>query len=186
MHCYLHIFLILIAVSFPYAYAADPAERTKDNPNDNSIPYYTSFTPGIVLPPTAEKHLLSSMGFVKVVAIHKLVYDRRQHSFDYLGIDGEYEMPPGGFEGVYYHTFILRKRAKDRDWSQAVIFRSETVSLAGLFDLNDKDFQKALIEARKVVEKAEQAGADQPATKPADKPQVKDQPSTPTSKDLPR
>jgi hypothetical protein len=32
----------------------------------------------------------------------------------------------------------------------------------------------------------EQAGADQPATKPADKPPVKDQPSTPTSKDAPR
>ena len=33
---------------------------------------------------------------------------------------------------------------------------------------------------------AEQAGADQPATKPAEKPPVKDQPSTPTSKDHPR
>jgi hypothetical protein len=33
---------------------------------------------------------------------------------------------------------------------------------------------------------AEQAGADQPATKPADKPPVKGQPSTPTSKDGPR
>jgi hypothetical protein len=33
---------------------------------------------------------------------------------------------------------------------------------------------------------AEQAGTDQPATKPADKPPVKDQPSTPTSKDGPR
>ena len=32
----------------------------------------------------------------------------------------------------------------------------------------------------------EQAGADQPATKPADKPPVQDQPSTPTSKDAPR
>jgi hypothetical protein len=32
----------------------------------------------------------------------------------------------------------------------------------------------------------EQAGADQPATKPADKPTVKDQPSTPMSKDAPR
>ena len=31
-----------------------------------------------------------------------------------------------------------------------------------------------------------QAGADQPATKPADKPPVKDQPSTPTPKDGPR
>ena len=33
---------------------------------------------------------------------------------------------------------------------------------------------------------SEQAGADKPATKPADKPPVKDQPSTPTSKDGPR
>jgi hypothetical protein len=33
---------------------------------------------------------------------------------------------------------------------------------------------------------AEQAGAGQPATKPADKDPVKDQPSTPTSKDGPR
>ena len=35
-------------------------------------------------------------------------------------------------------------------------------------------------------QEAQQAGADQPATKPADKPPVKDQPSTPTSKDCPR
>jgi hypothetical protein len=35
-------------------------------------------------------------------------------------------------------------------------------------------------------QKGEQAGADQPATKPADKPPVKDQPSTPTSKAGPR
>ncbi len=34
--------------------------------------------------------------------------------------------------------------------------------------------------------KAEQAGADQPATKPADKPPVKDKPSNPTSKAGPR
>lgn len=34
--------------------------------------------------------------------------------------------------------------------------------------------------------KSEPAGADQPATKPADKPPVKDQPSTPTPKDAPR
>ena len=33
---------------------------------------------------------------------------------------------------------------------------------------------------------SEQAGAGQPATKPADKPPVKDQPSTPTPKDVPR
>lgn len=155
MNYILHIFPVLIAVSFSFAFAADPTEPTRDDPNNDSIPYYTNFTPGIVLPPSAEKHLISSMGFVKVVAIHKLMYDRRHDSFDYLGIDGEYEMPLGGFERVYYHTFILRKRAKDKDWSQAVIFHSETVGLASLFDLGDRDFQKALIEARRVVKKAE-------------------------------
>jgi hypothetical protein len=47
-------------------------------------------------------------------------------------------------------------------------------------------------ELRKLVlqadwtKKAQPAGAGQPATKPADKPPVKDQPSTPTSKDAPR
>ena len=39
---------------------------------------------------------------------------------------------------------------------------------------------------RSTKQEAEQAGADQPATKPADKAPVKDQPSTPTSKDGPR
>ena len=40
--------------------------------------------------------------------------------------------------------------------------------------------------AKAIKWKAEQAGADQPATKPADKPPVKDQPSTPTPKVVPR
>ncbi len=37
-----------------------------------------------------------------------------------------------------------------------------------------------------ITTEVEQAGAAQPATKPADRPPVKDQPSTPTSKDGPR
>jgi len=37
-----------------------------------------------------------------------------------------------------------------------------------------------------IAKEAEQDGTDQPATQPADKPPVKDQPSTPTSKDRPR
>jgi len=46
--------------------------------------------------------------------------------------------------------------------------------------------QIKLFEERAAKVKAEQAGADQPATKPADKAPVKDQPPTPTSKDGPR
>ena len=41
-------------------------------------------------------------------------------------------------------------------------------------------------EIRRPGQEAEQAGADQPATKPADRPSVKDQPSTPTPKGGPR
>ena len=40
--------------------------------------------------------------------------------------------------------------------------------------------------ANKQSKEAEQPGPAQPATQPADKPSVKDQPSTPTSEDAPR
>lgn len=154
MKCFRQLILTLIVVSYSHADASDLVEKTKAIPDADAIPYYTSFTPGIFLPRSAERHLISAMGFVKVVAIHKLAYDRRQDSFDYLGIDGEYEMP-FGFESVYYHTFILRKGAKESDWHKAVIYRSETVGLASLFALGEKDFQKALIVAVKVAQKAE-------------------------------
>ena len=150
---------------------------------NKDIPYYTRFTPGIVLPRSAEDQLTASMGFLKVVAIHRLVFDRRQDSFDYLGIDGEFELPDG-FEAVYYHTFILRKRTHDNDWSHAVIFRSETVGLANLFALGNDDFMKALIPAERVVG-AKPADAGQPPAKPVDQPPVNDQPATHTSKEGP-
>jgi hypothetical protein len=50
------------------------------------------------------------------------------------------------------------------------------------YEAGKPEVMKAASEKRK----AEQSGADQPATKPADKPTVNDQPSTPTSKDSPR
>ena len=55
-----------------------------------------------------------------------------------------------------------------------------------------EDFIKIVSSVHQVAEpynvkpKAEQPGAGQPATQPADKSPVKDQPSTPTSKDTPR
>ena len=48
------------------------------------------------------------------------------------------------------------------------------------------DYKLACGEMKRGKAKAEQASADQPATKPADKPPVKDQISTPTPKDGPR
>ena len=48
--------------------------------------------------------------------------------------------------------------------------------------LKDREIQRA----RKATKQKKAAGAGQPATKPAYKPPVKDQPSPPTSKDSPR
>jgi len=54
-------------------------------------------------------------------------------------------------------------------------------------NISDACFACQLIKtARKSTPKAEQSGADQPATQPADKGPAKDQPSTPTSKTGPR
>lgn len=44
----------------------------------------------------------------------------------------------------------------------------------------------SLLFSKDPKEKIEQAGADQPATQPADKPPVKEQPTTPTPKEVPR
>ena len=54
----------------------------------------------------------------------------------------------------------------------------------GEFDGNQEWQEKAKRELKMWI--AEQAGADQPASRPADKAPVKDQPSTPTPKDGPR
>ena len=48
------------------------------------------------------------------------------------------------------------------------------------------EYKFACGEMKRGKPKAEPAGADQPATQPADKPSVRDQPSTPTPKEVPR
>jgi hypothetical protein len=76
-----------------------------------------------------------------------------------------------------------------KDHARALYMKDETIVL----DEGDtwselKRVPKNNIEPKTAItqDKAEQAGADQPATKPADKTPVKIQPSTPTSKDGPR
>jgi hypothetical protein len=60
--------------------------------------------------------------------------------------------------------------------------QKEGVTPDTAFDTAISEIERSRVERLR----AEQAGAGQPATKPADKPAVKDQPSTPTSKDGPR
>ena len=66
-------------------------------------------------------------------------------------------------------------------WPKDGVYCHDSQYEAGKPEVMEKE-RKAASEKQK----AEQAGADQPATKPADKPPVKGQPSPPTSKDVPR
>ena len=69
------------------------------------------------------------------------------------------------------------------DWAGA----SGTLDLLIRFYVSDsKSFKLVNLVVPIEIKAAEQAGADQPATKPADKQPVKDQPSPPTSADHPR
>ena len=78
----------------------------------------------------------------------------------------------------------LRKLYRNRT---AVDERGEVHKVYPLIYSNDGDVPILLAGARAIIEEeAEQAGADQPATRPADKAPAKDQPSTPTPKDAPR
>ena len=63
---------------------------------------------------------------------------------------------------------------------------SKTIDLKFLKDEEVREKASDFTEPKNAKTDTEQAGADQPATMPADKPPVKDQPSTPTPKDLPR
>jgi hypothetical protein len=84
---------------------------------------------------------------------------------------------PQTLQEPYWQTYLdvtpIGATEKQIYWALSFGSRTDTKLLAQL--------RKALNDL-----KAEQAGADQPATKPADKPPVKSQTSTPTSKDGPR
>lgn len=80
-----------------------------------------------------------------------------------------------------YLVFVSGKDANEK-WPQAILRLRPVFDQFALWNRKLLDIEKT--NAKKKSE--EQAGADQTATKPADKPPAKDQPSTPTSKDAPR
>lgn len=71
---------------------------------------------------------------------------------------------------------VVNRKTKEK--CVLVIEESDDFEFTGRFKFTWEWPQKA--------DQAEQAGADQPATEPADKAPVKDQPSPPTLKDAPR
>jgi hypothetical protein len=79
---------------------------------------------------------------------------------------------PSGVE----ENFIYERKG---DILELGFLRAPGIGLARLGSPADEAYQRR-------NQPVEQGGADQPATKPTDKPPVKDQPSTPTSKDAPR
>jgi hypothetical protein len=91
-----------------------------------------------------------------------------------------------GDQGTFYMTTLINHEA---DWDMTLILARDS----GVAEINlpfsiARDGIKLIgdFEALLRKQEAEQAGADQPATKPADKPPVRGETSTPTSKDGPR
>jgi len=87
-------------------------------------------------------------------------------------------------EGLDWSTYTVCKFPSKRKGTSAIEFHR---TMGGYFPSIDQ-YVEFWIEGKVSMkdEEGEQAGAGQPATKPADTPPVKDQPSTPTSKDGPQ
>ena len=112
-------------------------------------------------------------------------------------------------------VITLSDASADHEWQDRIVYSKNLVDLEGDSDgpdvwiYGDRKFKlcgtpwaqplripiipirihmnsRDLIAVGKITKRAEQRGAAQPATKPADKAPAKDQPSTPTSKDNPR
>jgi hypothetical protein len=64
---------------------------------------------------------------IKIGGVSQLVF-RRLREFDYLGVEGGFEVPWGvSWEKYFFHDFVLRKKVTDRDWSKSELFESMPV-----------------------------------------------------------
>ena len=84
--------------------------------------------------------------------------------------------------------YVVRVERHQGDWDLLLQFLADDASkTAHASSLEDTFLHSSGTKINRLLTKeTEQAGADQPATKPADKSPVKDQPSTPTPKAGPR
>jgi hypothetical protein len=83
-------------------------------------PDYDAGTSGIEFPISAKKLLLSKLDAKKIRDVDQLVF-RRLADFDYLGVEGGFEVS-WWWESAYRHGYVLRKKASDPDWSKAELF----------------------------------------------------------------
>jgi hypothetical protein len=95
-----------------------------------------------------------------------------------------------GLDAVYLSIPLKnREQIVDRKEDDKVVFVFEGGKYkSGWVMISKREGGQQMLDFKNIPPSfpAEQAGAGQPATKPADKPPLKDQPSTPTSKDAPR
>ncbi len=85
----------------------------------------------VALPKSAEELLLVKLPATKIHGVSQLVF-RRFREFDYLGVEGGFEVPWGAkWEQYFIHDFLLRKKVSDPDWSKAELF--ETLPVTALF-----------------------------------------------------
>src|ERR1700732_4338979 len=85
-----------------------------------AAPDYDPGRTGIELPASAKEVLLSKLDAKKIRGIDQLVF-RRLRDFDYLGVDGGFEVS-WWWESAFLHNFVLRKKVSDPDWSKAELF----------------------------------------------------------------
>lgn len=112
---------------------------------------YRAWTPGLELPPSAEKFILNVLHAEKLAGFDNLAF-RRTHDFDYLGIDAtlersrSFEAKARGEEpSSYRQVLILRKTHKEPDWSKAVLFyMDQPQPLFVFFGLPEDKFVKLL------------------------------------------
>ena len=86
----------------------------------------------VALPRTAEQFLLAKLQGKKISGISQMVF-RRFRGFDYLGVEGGFEVAWGAsWEKAFIHDFVLRKKVSDPDWSNAELF-DPTMPVIALF-----------------------------------------------------
>jgi hypothetical protein len=82
----------------------------------------------VALPKSAEAFLLAKLPAKKISGISQLAF-RRFREFDYLGVEGGFEVAWGAsWETAFIHDFVLRKKITDPDWSKAELFESMPVT----------------------------------------------------------
>ncbi len=98
--------------------------------------------PQAVSLPTSIVDLIKKKLHVKGIhEIHSIAYRLEYPEYEYFG--ASLGLPSSGFEAVTHQEFIFRKDYRDKDWSNATIFKIDT-SLYSVFGKQLRNFEASL------------------------------------------